>query len=124
VEETAMTTSDEKIVLFAFRGDPLCFIHVLLNALDLHEKGLGGSIVIEGEAVKLVPVMSEEGHLLAPLYRQVKEKGLIVAVCKACSAKMKVTAAVEKEGLPLVGDIAGHPSMGKFIEQGYRIITF
>jgi len=119
-----MTSSGEKIVLFAFRGDPLCFIHVLLNALDLHGRGLAGSIVIEGEAVKLVPVMGQEGHLLAPLYRQAKEKGLIVAVCKACSAKMKVTEAVEKEGLPLVGHISGHPSMGKYIEEGYRVITF
>lgn len=119
-----MTTSGEKIVLFAFRGDPLCFIHVLLNALDLHERGLAGSIVIEGEAVKLVPVMSQEGHLLQPLYKQAKEKGLIVAVCKACSAKMKVTEAVEQEGLPLVGHIAGHPSMAKYIEEGYRVITF
>jgi hypothetical protein len=41
-----MTTSGEKIVLFAFRGDPLCFIHVLLNSLDLHERGREGSIVI------------------------------------------------------------------------------
>jgi hypothetical protein len=119
-----MTTSGEKIVLFAFRGDPLCFIHVLLNALDLHERGLEGSIVIEGEAVKLIPVMSREGHFLAPLYQQAKEKGLIVAVCKACSAKMKVTEAVEQEGLPLVGPMSGHPSMGRFIEEGYKIITF
>jgi hypothetical protein len=38
---------------------------------------------------------------------------------------MKVTEAVEEEGLPLVGHISGHPSsMGKFIEEGYRIITF
>jgi hypothetical protein len=119
-----MTTSGEKIVLFAFRGDPLCFIHVLLNSLDLHERGREGSIVIEGEAVKLIPVMSKEGHFLAPLYQQAKEKGLIVAICKACSAKMKVTEAVKEEGLPLVGHISGHPSMGKFIEEGYRIITF
>lgn len=119
-----MTKKTEKIVLFAFRGDPLCFIHVLLNALDLHERGLAGSIIIEGEAVKLVPVMRQEGHLLNPLYRKAKEKGLIVAVCRACSAKMEVTAVVEQEGLPLVGHIGGHPAMGKYIEEGYRIITF
>ncbi|MBI5559094.1 MAG: DsrE family protein [Deltaproteobacteria bacterium] len=116
--------TSEKIVLFAFRGEPLCFIHVLLNALDLHDRGLEGKIVIEGDAVKLVPLMSKEGHFLEPLYRQAKEKGLIVAACKACSAKLNVTEAVLEEGLPLVGHIAGHPAMGKFIEQGYRIITF
>ena len=29
----------KKVVLFAFNGDFMCFIHVLLNALDMHEKG-------------------------------------------------------------------------------------
>ena len=29
----------KKVVLFAFNGDFMCFIHVLVNALDLHEKG-------------------------------------------------------------------------------------
>lgn len=114
----------EKIVLFAFRGDPMCFIHVLLNSLDLHERDLYGSIVIEGEAVKLIPKMSRTGHFLHPLYAVVKEKGLIAGVCRACSAKLGVTEAVEDEGLPFVADISGHPSMGKYIERGFRIITF
>ena len=119
-----MTSQHDKIVLFAFRGDPMCFVHVLLNALDLQERGRQGHIVIEGEAVKLIPEMSKEGHFLSALYQQVKEKGLIVAVCKACSAKLQVTEAVEAEGLPLVADISGHPSMGKFIDAGFEIITF
>lgn len=114
----------EKIVLFAFRGDPMCFIHVLLNALDLHERGLYGFIIIEGEAVKLIPKMSRAGHFLHSLYAEVKGKGLIAGVCKACSAKLGVTEAVEDEGLPFVADISGHPSMGKYIERGFRIITF
>ena len=114
----------EKIVLFAFQGNPLCFIHVLLNAIDLNERGKAGLIVIEGESVKLVPEMSRSGHFLNTFYQKAKALGLITAVCKACSQKMGVTEAVEKEGLPLVGDMAGHPSMGAFLEKGYQIITF
>jgi hypothetical protein len=29
----------KKAALFVFNGDPMCFIHVLLNALDMKEKG-------------------------------------------------------------------------------------
>lgn len=119
-----MSDTQKNVVLFAFRGDPMCFVHVLLNALDLHERGREGKIVIEGEAVKLVAEMSKDGHFLAPLYQKVKTKGLIDAVCKACSAKLKATEAVEAEGLPLVGDIAGHPAMGRYLEKGYQVITF
>ncbi|MCB2184155.1 MAG: DsrE family protein [Desulfobulbaceae bacterium] len=119
-----MSTQKEKTILFAFRGDPMCFVHVLLNAIDLNDRGLAGEIVIEGEAVKLVPEMSKSSHLLNQLYQQAKAKGLITAVCRACSTKLGVIEAVEAENLPLVGDIAGHPSMGKYLEAGYRIITF
>ena len=43
----------KKIAIFVFNGDPMCFIHVLLNALDMHQKGYDVKIVIEGAAVKL-----------------------------------------------------------------------
>jgi hypothetical protein len=29
----------KKFALLVFNGDPLCFIHVLLNAIDMSEKG-------------------------------------------------------------------------------------
>ena len=114
----------EKTVIFAFRGNPMCFIHVLLNGIDLHERGKEGKIVIEGEAVTLVPEMSKPDHFLFTLYRKAKDLGLIAAVCKACSMKLGVAKVVEEEGLPLFGDMSGHPSMGSYLEKDYQIITF
>jgi len=111
------------MVIFAFKDDALCFMHVLLNALDLHEKGLGGKIVFEGEATKLIPVMAESQHFLHSLYAKVKDKGLIDAVCRGCSMKMGVLEAVEKEGLPLSGEMSGHPAMSKYIAAGHEIVV-
>jgi hypothetical protein len=112
-----------QITLFAFKDDPLCFMHVLLNALDLHEKGLGGRIVFEGEATKLIPVMAESSHFLHSLYAKVKDQGLVDAVCRACSIKMGVLEAVEKEGLPIAGGMSGHPAMSKYIAAGDEIVV-
>ncbi len=114
----------KRVVLFAFNGDKMCFIHVLLNALDMHEKGYEVKIVVEGSATKLVPEMAQEGDFLHPLYEKAKEKGLFAIVCRACSAKMKVLEAVEKEGLPLGGTLKGHPSMSEYLDVGYQLITF
>lgn len=114
---------NKQMTLFAFKDDPLCFMHVLLNALDLNEKGLGGRIVFEGEATQLIPIMADEKHFLHPLYLKVKGKGLIDAVCKACSIKMGVLEAVEKEGLPIVGDMSGHPAMSRYISAGQGVIV-
>ena len=109
-----------KIALFAFRGDPLCFIHVMLNALDLQNKGHEAKIIMEGEAVKLIKLLDEEG---SPLYRKVREMNLFDCICKACSAKLGVLDYNEKCGIPLGDDMSGHPSMAKYIEDGYQILV-
>jgi len=114
----------EQNIFFAFRGDPMCFVHVLLNSLDLNEKGMGGKIILEGEAVKLVPEMINPGHFLNKLYTKVKEQDLIIGACKACSTKLEVRDTIEDEGIPLIGGMAGHPAISDYIEQGYRILTF
>ena len=114
----------KKIVLVAFNGEFMCFVHVLLNALDMKERGYDVKIVIEGAATKVVPELSAEGNSLKGFYQKVKDEGLIDAVCKACSTKMGVLAAVEAEGLPLVDEMSGHPSLARYIEAGYEVITF
>ncbi|MCK5680083.1 DsrE family protein [bacterium] len=113
-----------KTVIFAFRGDPLCFVHVLLNSLDLAAKGMEGKIVIEGDAVKLVPEMALPGHFLNQLYVKAKDLGLIIGACRACSRKLGVVSAVEAANIALIGEMSGHPSMSAYIEKGYSVITF
>ena len=81
-------------------------------------------LIIEAEATKLIPHISKKDHFLNSLYRQVKAKGMIAGACKACSAKMGVLAEIEKEGLPLLDDLSGHPGMAKYIKQGYAVINF
>ena len=113
-----------KKVIFAFRGDSMCFIHVLLNGIDLRERGLGGEIVMEGEAITLLPEIRQQGHPLYSLYQKAREMGIFAGACKACSAKLKMTEVVEQEGLEKLGDMTGHPAMAGYIENGYDIITF
>ncbi len=113
-----------KVIIFAFRGDPMCFVHVLLNGLDLAEKGMGGKIIIEGDAVKLVAEMSKPDNFLHPLYQKAKKKDLFVGACKACSTKLKVSGSIEDEDIPLIGEMAGHPSMADYMNRGYTVITF
>lgn len=114
----------KKKVIFGFRGDPMCFIHVLLNGIDLHERGLGGEIVVEGDAVALLPKIAVTEHVLYPLLQKAQKLQIIHGACRACSIKLGVAEEIEKEGIALVGDMANHPSMGAFIAEGYDIITF
>nr|WP_320116720.1 cytoplasmic protein [uncultured Desulfuromonas sp.] len=114
----------KKIALFVFNGEPMCFIHVLLNALDMQEKGYEARIIIEGASVALVPQFVKEGSPLKPLWQKCLQAGLVDGVCKACSAKLGTLAAAQEQGLPLLDDMAGHPGMAGYRDKGFEIITF
>lgn len=111
----------KKYALFAFRGDPMCFIHVMLNALDLKAAGHEVKVILEGEAVKLIKPMQEDNN---SLFKKMKDQGLIDCVCRACSAKLGVLEYNEKSGIRLADEMSGHPAMSTYIAQGCEIITF
>ncbi|MBD3230876.1 MAG: cytoplasmic protein [Candidatus Lokiarchaeota archaeon] len=114
----------EKIALFAFNGDPMCFIHVILNALDMHEKGHEVVVVVEGSATKLASEFKNEDNPFYKLYKKLSDLKLISCFCQACSNKMGALEKVKEIGFPLCNELKGHPSMAKYIEDGYSIITF
>lgn len=113
-----------KTALFVFNGDPMCFIHVLLNALDLHAQGNEARVVMEGASVQLVPELVKPEHPLSKLFSQVRENGLLDGACKACSVKLGVDKAVRDAGVPLIGEMNGHPSMRAYMEKGFEVISF
>jgi len=113
-----------KVVFFAFRGDPMCFVHVLLNGLDLAERGMEGKIIIEGDAVRLIPEMAKPEHFLHQLYTKAMKQGIIAGACRACSTKLGVAEAIEQEGVQLIGEMSGHPAMSDYIGRGYTVLTF
>jgi hypothetical protein len=113
-----------KMVLFVFNGDPMCFIHVLLNALDMKEKAYEVKVVIEGAATKLVPELAKSDNPLHKLWEKAKSSGLIDGVCKACSNKMGTLKAAKDQNLALLDEMTGHPSMARYREQGFEIVSF
>lgn len=114
----------KKFALFVFNGDPLCFIHVLLNSLDMYSKGHEVKIIIEGSAVKLVPELVQPEHPLNGLWKKNLDAGLVEGVCKACSGKLGTLEAAKEQGLPILDEMTGHPGMASYRDNGYEIVTF
>lgn len=114
----------KKLALFVFNGDPMCFIHVLLNALDMKKKGCNPKIILEGESVKLLPELIKKENPLNKLWEKVLDQDLVEGVCKACSNKLGTLKDAEKQGLTLLGDMSGHPAMIEYINDNFEIITF
>jgi hypothetical protein len=113
-----------KVVLFAFNGEAMCFVHVLLNGFDMKAKGYDVKIVIEGAATKLIPEMKTAGSPLYGLFQKAREHGIVDGTCRACSAKMGTLGDAEAMGLTLLDDMSGHPGMSRYTDAGYEVITF
>ena len=114
----------KKVALFAFNGESMCFIHVLFNGLDMHEKGFDVKIIIEGSATKLIPELAKKDNSFHQVYEKTKTLSLIDGVCKACSNKMGVLDSARAEGFRLLDEMNGHPSIGRYLDEGYDVITF
>ena len=115
---------ERKVALFAFNGDPMCFAHVLLNALDMKERGFDVKVVIEGTATTQVAELADESKPFANLYKRVLDAGLIDCVCEACSNQTASQESALKQGLELCNEMSGHPSVGRYIEDGYEVLLF
>jgi hypothetical protein len=114
----------KKVALFAFRGDSMCFIHVLLYAIELQEQKIDVKVVLEGESTKLVPELYNESSPLYNLAQKVMSLNLLEGVCKACSMKMGTLEEAKKRGLTILSEMSGHAGMARFIKEGFEIITF
>ena len=55
---------------------------------------------------------------------KVKRQVLLLGVCKACAGKMGSLQAAQAQGLHLLDEMSGHPSIASFMDQGYKVITF
>jgi len=114
----------KKFALFVFNGDSMCFIHVLLNALDMKDKGNEAKIIIEGASVKLIPDLIKPEFPLNGLWKKCVDAGLVEGVCKACSAKLGTLQDAKSQGLTLLDDMSGHPGIAAYRDNGYEVITF
>lgn len=111
----------KKYLFYPMQGQEMCFMHVLMNAMDLHKEGHEVKIVFEGASVTLPPVFEEKK---LPLYLNVKEAGLIAGVCEACARSLGSLEAVRELGLPLLNDMQGHAGLKPFTEEGYEVFVF
>lgn len=114
----------KKIVMFIFNGDPMCFIHVLLNALNMFESDYETKIVIEGTATKLISELAEDENPMRGLWNKTVTLGLVDGVCKACSNRMGTLDAAKTQGLTLLDEMSGHPSIARYRDEGFEVLIF
>lgn len=114
----------QKVAMFVFNGSPMCFVHVLLNALDMHARGDTVQIVLEGESTQLVAELSKPDNWLNGLWQKACAQKLVAGACKACAQKLGAKQSIEDLGFVMLDDMNGHPGMAAFRDSGFEIVTF
>lgn len=110
----------KNVVFYGMKGSPMCFTHLLINAIDMAEKGINARIIIEGESTKTAKEMMESGH---KMFEKAMELNLIDGVCRACSKQMGVLEFFEKTNLPILDELYGHPSLAPYVEKDFEVIV-
>ena len=111
----------KKFLIYAMMGEKMCFLHALMNALDLSESGHEVKIVFEGKSATLPPVLANETK---KKNKKALEKGLIDGVCLACARSMGVEEEIKKLELPLLADMFNHAGVKPYTDKGYEVLTF
>jgi hypothetical protein len=119
-----MVSETQKVAILAFKGEPMCFVHAMLNALDMAGRGMDVKVIMEGPACGLIDELEKPEAKFADLYAKVRQAGLIDAVCQACAHQMGALEAARRQELPIVSDMSGHPPMAEYVQRGYQIVTF
>jgi hypothetical protein len=97
-------------------------VNALELAKELQEHNDDVQIIFDGAGTEWIPVLEDESHDVHPLYASVKDS--IYGVCQFCAKAFGVFKAVKKSGISLLDEYDQHPSLRRFIADGYQIVTF
>ncbi|MBI2118483.1 MAG: DsrE family protein [Elusimicrobia bacterium] len=97
-------------------------LHALLYSKELKEGGYDVALIFDGAGTAWVEKLEDPANKLNPLFVSLKNSGITEVVCDFCAGAFKVKDKIKDSGLPLVSEYQGHPSLKKWIDQGYQII--
>jgi hypothetical protein len=97
-------------------------VNALTTAKEFKEAGDEARVIFDGAGTKWVAELSDEDHKYHRLFEDVRNQ--VDGACAYCAKAFGVKEEVEREGVQLLGDYEGHPSIHGLIGQGYEVLTF
>lgn len=94
-------------------------VHALLYATELKEAGYEVALVFDGAGTEWAKALLDPENKLRPAYEKLEKLGVTQIICDFCSRVFHVQEDLEKGKVPLVAEFVGHPSLVKWIKQGY-----
>lgn len=111
------------ILVHASESEGARALHALLYAQELKEAGHEVKIIFDGAGTVWVKKFEDPASKYNPLYKAVKNLGVIAGVCEHCAGAFGVEQDVRTSGLPAMGEQNGHPSLAQLVAEDYQIFT-
>lgn len=103
-------------------GDLGRIANALTSAKEFKEAGDEATIVFDGAGTRWVEELSKPDHKLHEAFESVRDS--VAGACAYCAESFGVKRQVQKSGIPLLEEYAGHPSLQRLVSEGYQVITF
>lgn len=99
-------------------------LHALLYTKELKEGGHDVTLMFDGAGTAWTRELEKADHKLHAAYTALKALGVTQEICDFCSGAFQVKESLsgEQKGF-LDGSYNGHPSIVKWVSQGYEIIV-
>ena len=100
-------------------------VHALLYARELKERGHEVVLIFDGAGTEWAEEFSnpDSQSKLKATYDELRKLGVVEVVCDFCANAFQVKERLAARQAPLIAEYAGHPSIAKWIEQGYALIV-
>jgi hypothetical protein len=114
----------KKVAIFVHAGENELgrAVHGLLYAQEIHEAGGEVKLIFDGQGTLWIPRFEDPSHPMNPLYKKVKDLGVIEA-CEYCAGAFGAKEDIQKASIASVNEYEGHASIAKLISEDYQIIT-
>ena len=97
-------------------------VNALEFAKELKEKDHEVGIIFAGAGTTFIPALENKDHKAHGIYKSVED--VIDGACEFCSNAFGVLDEVKKTNIELLSEFDNHPSLEKYIAQGYQVVTY
>lgn len=97
-------------------------LHALLYAEELKEAGYPVVLIFDGAGTTWAEALQDSTHRLRSSYERLKKLGVVEEICDFCAGAFRVKDSLRKRSIPLVSEFRGHPSIRRWVDEGYQII--
>ncbi len=96
--------------------------NALTTVEEFKEHGDDVTLIFDGAGTRWAAELTKPDNRLNPAFEKVRDK--VAGACHFCAGAFGVRDELVANGVPLLRDHKGHPSVRGLVADGYEVITF